>query len=59
MRVAYTTSADLARDLEVAWKSSGRVAYARPYNRWQWEGSHYWWVVPASEQPSFQYGKIV
>src|SRR5262245_62590885 len=59
MRVGYTSSADLAREIALVWDKRGRKAYARPYNRWRWDESETWCVVPASDQLAFRYSKII
>jgi hypothetical protein len=59
MRTGYTSSADLARELAAVWAKRDRVAYPRPYNRWKWDESQTWWVVPAPDQLAFRYSKII
>jgi hypothetical protein len=45
--------------LAAGWAGRDRVAYARPYNRWKWDESQTWWVVPAPDQLAFRYSKII
>ena len=59
MRVAYSTSADLARSIGASWASKNRVAHTWPYNRFKWEESETWWIVPAPDRQAFRYAKII
>jgi len=59
MRTGYSSSADLARELAAVWAERDRVAYPRPYNRWKWDESQTWWVVPAPDKLAFRYSKII
>lgn len=59
MRVAFDNAADLARALAEVWRNRGRVAYPLPHNRWQWDDSTTWRVVPAPDKAAFKYAKIV
>jgi hypothetical protein len=59
MRIGYTSSAELAREIAAVWAGRNRIAYARPYNRWKWDESRTWWVVPAPDQLAFRYSKII
>lgn len=59
MRVSCRNAADLAKDLADVWTKRGRVARAWPYNRWKWDESDTWWIVPAPDRLAFRYGKII
>ncbi len=59
MKTAYNSPADLAREIGSVWSSRGRLAYTWPYNRFQWETSESWWLVPAPDRLAFRYAKIV
>ena len=59
MRIAYPNQADVAKALTSERERAGHAAYARPYNRWQWDDSRTWWVVPVPTQPTFQYAKVI
>lgn len=59
MRVSYGSAADLAKELADVWAKRGRVARAWPYNRWKWDESETWWIVPAPDRPAFRYAKII
>ncbi|MBP1698620.1 MAG: hypothetical protein H6Q41_3808 [Deltaproteobacteria bacterium] len=59
MRVAYSSSADLARSIGADWVARNRVAYTWPYNRFKWEESETWWIVPAPDRQAFLYSKII
>ena len=59
MRIAYSTSADLAKEIGGVWADRKRKAYTWPYNRFKWDDSETWWIVPAPDRVAFQYAKIV
>jgi hypothetical protein len=59
MRIGYTTQADLAKEIGTIWKKRKRKSFTWPYNRFKWDSSDTWWVVPASDRVAFQYAKII
>ena len=59
MRVGYSTSAELAKAIGDLWTAKGRVGFKWPYNRFQWDSGHTWWVVPAPDRVAFRYAKII
>jgi hypothetical protein len=58
MRIAYDSSFELINDIADAWRRPKRPAFTLPYNRFAWEASKHWWVVPSSEKVAFRYSKI-
>jgi hypothetical protein len=58
MRVAYSSAADLARGIGNVWAARSRIAHTWPYNRFKWEESETWWIVPAPDRQAFRYAKI-
>jgi hypothetical protein len=59
MRIGYKTPVDLAKEIGTIWVKRNRKAYTWPYNRFKWDTSETWWVVPASDRVAFQYAKII
>jgi hypothetical protein len=59
MRIGFRRPADLAKEIGNIWASRNRVAYTWPFNRFKWDTSDTWWVVPASDRVAFQYAKII
>ncbi len=58
MRTTSSSSADLARGIGDIWAARRRLAYTWPYNRFKWEQSGTWWIVPAADRQAFRYVKI-
>lgn len=58
MRVASDSAYELINDIAAAWERRKRPAFTLPYNRFAWQKSQHWWVVPSSEKVAFRYSKI-
>jgi hypothetical protein len=59
MKVVYSKPSELAKNIGDEWKNRNRIGNAMPYGRFQYDSSHTWWIVPATDRVAFRYAKII
>ena len=59
MQIRDETPAHLAKEIRDIWSQRHRQVSILPYNRFESDEGHTWWIVPAPDKVAHQYVKII
>ena len=59
MQIRDETPAHLAKEIRDIWSQRDRQVSILPYNRFESDEGHTWWIVPAPDKVAHQYVKII